>query len=117
MGPWDFKTSCDMPRAQIILADDEIAGTVDLIYGAHVRDLKNTAKIESTYSLQLGGYAALYEHEHRHLPKSLGVIHVTQEKGKPVRIREVLFDVSVAVSEFRLLLEFYRLVQRKTLAK
>lgn len=100
--------------AQVLLADDEIAGQSDLIYSGHIRDLKNTAAIESTYSLQLGGYAALYEAQHGRLPESLGVIHVTQPKGKPVQIREVLFDVSVAVSEWRLLREMWRLVRRKS---
>ncbi len=101
-------------KAQVILADDEIAGQADIVLPTAIYDLKNTAQIESTYSLQLGAYADLYEKEHGRLPDALGVIHVTHPKGKPVSIKVIHFDVAIAVSEWRLLRQFWTLVKRKT---
>jgi hypothetical protein len=103
--------------AQVILADDEIAGQSDVIPGGWILDLKNTAAIESTYSMQLGGYADLYEKQHGRLPSGLGVIHVTQAKDKPVSVKLVQFEVMTAVSEWRLLRQFWGLVQRKSNGK
>ncbi len=101
-------------KAQVILADDEIAGQADIVLPTAIYDLKNTAQIESTYSLQLGAYADLYEKEHGRLPDALGVIHVTHPKGKSVSIKVIHFDVAIAVSEWRLLRQFWTLVKRKT---
>lgn len=105
--------------AQVILADEEIAGTCDLagnvgaMAGAYILDLKNTAAVEKTYSFQLGAYAELYQKQYGALP-NVGVIHVTQAKGKPVSVKLLDFDSSVCVSEWRLLREFWNLVRRKT---
>jgi len=99
--------------AQVILADDEIAGQVDVL-GGFIYDLKNTAQIETTYSMQLGAYADLHEKQFGKLPSGLGVIHVTQAKDKPVKVRLVEFDVMIAVNEWRLLRQFWQMVRRKT---
>lgn len=113
---WSGLTVTSKPGAQLLLCDDEIAGTCDVnvnIGGLpHVWDLKNTAQIESTYSMQLGAYAELYEKKYGALP-SVGVIHVTQPKDKPVSVKLVKFDATVAVSEWRLLRQFWGLVRRK----
>ncbi len=100
-------------QAQVILADDEIAGQANVVLPQAIYDLKNTAQIESTYSLQLGAYADLYEKEHGRLPDALGVIHVTHPKGKPVSIKLVEFDVMIAVSEWRIVRQMWTLVKRK----
>lgn len=105
----------DMPaaKAQVLLADDELCGVADVVTGG-IYDVKNTAQIESTYSLQLGGYADLYEKQHGTLPSSVGVIHVTQPKDKPVSVRLLEFEVMTAVSEWRLLRQMWNLVTRKS---
>lgn len=99
-------------RAQVLLANQEYCGIVDLISGGGIYDVKNTAAIETTYILQLGGYADLYEEMHGCLPSKLGVIHVTQPKDRPVSVRLLEFDVATAVSQWRLLKEFWTMVQR-----
>ncbi len=100
-------------QAQVILTDDEIAGQADIVLPAAIYDLKNTAQIESTYGLQLGGYAELFEKQHGYLPDELGVIHVTQPKDKPVSIKVVKFEVATAVSEWRILRQFWTMARRK----
>lgn len=103
--------------AQEIVADDEIAGTVDLIIvggGAEIWDIKNTAQIESTYSFQIAAYCDLYERMYGDRPKKGGVIHVTKPKDKPVKVKAVPFNLETALSEWRLMREFYSMVRRKT---
>ncbi len=107
-------------RAQIILADHSIAGTADLIIGggewdAEIWDVKNTSKIEATYSFQVGAYCELYKEQYGVLPKRAGVLHVTQPKGGQARVREVKYSIETIVSEWRLLREYYTMVQRKRL--
>lgn len=102
--------------AQEILADDEIAGTADLVIGDDVEiwDVKNTAQIESTYSFQIAAYCDLYERQWGVRPKRAGVLHVTKPKDKPVKVKAVAFNLETALSEWRLMREFYSMVRRKT---
>lgn len=99
------------PQVQQILANDEFAGTLDIKGDGIVADLKTVYALQPTYSLQLGLYCILYEAEYGKLPERCGIIHVTKRFTEP---KWVPFEVSTAVSEARVLLDFWRLVKRKT---
>jgi hypothetical protein len=110
---WLQKFGDSHARAQVILADDELAGCCDVLMQAgSIWDLKNTAAIETSYPIQLGGYADLHEKEYGRLPHSVGVIHVTKPKDRPVSVRLIEFDVAKSVSEWRLLRSFWTMTQR-----
>jgi hypothetical protein len=67
-------------RSQVMLADDEIAGTCDIITeDGWIYDVKATYNIEPTYPIQLGAYA----HLHGAWPKGIGIIHVTKRFEAP----------------------------------
>lgn len=107
---WDHLHAIPSPQSQVILADDEIAGTADIVGDGIIADLKTVYSLQPTYGLQLGGYCHLYEAQHGKLPHTCGIIHVTKRFSEP---KWVPFDVSIVVSEFRTLLAFWRLVKRK----
>jgi hypothetical protein len=111
---WDHSAYVSA-SSQVLLADDTIAGTADLVIDGplEIWDVKNTASIESSYSLQVAAYCDLYEAQTGVMPTRGGVIHVTQPKAKAATVRIVEYDLSVAVSEWRLLREFWAMTQRK----
>ena len=104
----DWWTIEDNPRSQVILANDELAGTADIITDNAVYDLKTTYNLEPTYSLQVGGYVCLYEAEHGRLPERCGIIHLTKRQ-KPKLIE---FEPLVVAGEFRVVYDMYKLVNR-----
>ncbi len=98
----------------MILSDgEEIAGTADLVAPSIIADLKATYDIMPKHGLQLGAYCHLHEAQYGRLPDICGIVHVTKRFDKP---RWVPFEVLTVVSEFRVVLAFWKLVQRKTKA-
>lgn len=95
-------------KTQVILANHELAGTVDIMPPKCVYDLKTTYNVPKYAPLQLGGYCHLYEAEYGRLPEKCGVIHLTKRQAPKV----TEYDVSRVVSEFRLLFDYWKLVQR-----
>lgn len=102
-------------QSQMIVYDDELAGTIDLVVrtqaGIAIYDLKNTSSLESTHSLKLGAYAELYP---LRPVVAIGDIQVTQARGKPVKIQVHEYELSTALSEWRIVREFWNLSQRKS---
>lgn len=109
--PWWQETDYREARAQIVLADDEIAGTADIVTESAVFDLKTTYNLEPTYRLQVGGYCHLYEAEYGELPETCGIIHLTKRFPEP---KCIVYDPVTVVSEFRVVLTMWRLTQRLT---
>lgn len=106
---WWRDSSYGPARAQVILTDDEIAGMVDILPEKAVLDLKTTYDLEPTYRLQVGGYCHLYEAECGELPETCGIIHLTKRFAQP---KFIAFDPVSVVSEFRVVLDMWRLTQR-----
>lgn len=98
-------------RAQVILADSEIAGTCDVLDDDCIWDLKCTYNIEATYPLQLAAYGALHFATFGRPAKKLGIIHVTERYPEPKIIK---LDVAAVLEQWMTFREFYRLVQRVT---
>lgn len=107
---WWEKQPMRKAEAQFILADEELAGCVDIMPPRIIYDLKTTYDLEPTYSLQVGGYCHLHEKQFGELPEECGIIHLTKRFAEPKLVR---YEVMTAVSEFRVMLDFWRLVQRK----
>lgn len=107
-------------RAQVLLADHEIAGTVDIVVDwvdppSHlIIDMKNVSAIDPTYHLQLGGYAELYEAQYDVPVAGIGILHVTQPKDKPVSVKYVDVPVELALKDWRALREMWQVVRRRT---
>lgn len=110
---WWLKRPTVGADPQVILADDEIAGTADIVTLRAVYDLKTTYNLEPTYSLQVGGYCHLYEAQYGVLPEECGIIHLT-ERQEPKLVK---FEVMTVVSEFRIVRDMWRLTRRLTKRK
>ncbi len=95
-------------QSQVILASDDLAGTVDILPSMSIFDLKTTYNVPKYAPLQLGGYCHLYEAEHGKLPLTCGVVHLTKRQPRKI----VTYDVTRVVSEFRLLFDFWKMIQR-----
>lgn len=106
---WWEKRSGMEADAQVILADDEIAGCADIVPPKAVYDLKTTYDLEPTYSLQVGGYCHLYEAQYGVLPEECGIIHLTKRFAEPKLVK---FEVMTVVSEFRIVRDMWRLTRR-----
>lgn len=92
--------------AQVILADDDTAGTCDVLAGDWIFDLKCVSSLQPSYALQLGGYRALHGK-----PLNLAVIHVNKTLKEP---RLVEYKAAECEVDFRCIREAYRVVQRRT---
>ena len=79
---WDGHVH-DNPRAQVILADDEIAGQCDILDVDRIYDLKTTYNVEDTYPLQLAAYGDLHFATFHRPVKKLAIIHVTERYPEP----------------------------------
>jgi hypothetical protein len=114
---WNKFKVTSVPNTQLILADDEIAGTCDLAVNVNglpwIFDLKNTSQLETTHSIQLGAYGELYRAQYGVLPAGLGVIHVTQPKDKPASVKVFEYEVGTALSDWQLVRQMWNLVRRK----
>lgn len=97
-------------RSQVVLANDDVAGTCDLIIDGGIWDLKATYNLAPAYALQVGLYGVLYENMYGHVPNSLGLIQVTARHDKPI---VVSLDVDATLADARTLLECWRMVQRR----
>lgn len=106
---WD--KSGQAGRSQVLLADDETAGTCDLIVGNVIIDLKTTYNIEATYPIQLGAYADLYEAQTGLACDGIAILHLTERFAAP---RWIPLDLETSRNDWRTLRQMYRTVQRLT---
>ncbi len=109
---WDKRGVNVKVSSQVILADDEVAGTCDVLerhYDPIIWDCKATYNIDPSYPLQLGAYADLYERQHGKLPR-IGILHVT-ERYDEVRVIEL--DSVECANDFRILRGAYEVIQRR----
>lgn len=65
-------------RAQVILADDEVAGTCDIISPDVILDLKCVSRTSPTYGIQLGAYRELADGG-----RDIALIHVNAAMKAP----------------------------------
>lgn len=95
---------------QVMLADDEIAGTCDLLTAdGWVYDLKCTYNIEPTYPLQLGAYAELHQAQFGTVP-NIGIIHVSKRFPEP---KVITLNVVECLADWRAVRSMWRVVQRR----
>lgn len=97
-------------RSQIILADDDVAGTCDLIGDDWIYDVKSTYNVEPMYQLQLGFYAALHFSTFGRPAKGIGIIHVTKRYPTPKLIK---LDLTECVRDAMLLRDLYFMAHRR----
>jgi hypothetical protein len=98
-------------RSQVILADDAVAGTCDIMDDDTVWDLKSTHDIEPMYPVQLGAYGALHFSTFTKPVKHLGIIHVTKRYPAPKIIK---LDVAEVIQDWMLLRDAYFMAVRRT---
>ena len=74
--------------AQVILADDSVAGTCDFIFDGEIYDLKCVSKLSTTYQLQVAAYTQLSNYGDG------GLIHINASMKVPkiVRIQQSDLD-------------------------
>lgn len=97
-------------RSQVILADNDVAGTCDVIDDDTVYDLKATSAIEPMYHLQLGAYAALHFATFQRPVKTLAIIHVTARYPAPKIIK---LEPSEVIQDWMLLRDTYFMALRR----
>lgn len=106
---WDERKH-DSVQSQVILADDEIAGTCDVLADDWIYDVKSTYDIEPMYELQLGAYAQLHFASFQKPVKGIGIIHVTNRYATPKLVK---IDLHTALQDWATLRECYRMAQRR----
>lgn len=97
-------------KAQVLLADDVIAGTCDVVSDDWVYDLKTTYNIEPTYPLQVAAYAQLYFATFARPVKGVGIIHLTERFPAPKIIK---IDLDEALQDWLTIRQMFELVQRR----
>lgn len=107
---WYDARNWESVQAQVILADDDMAGTCDVIADGWVYDLKTTHDIEPMYHLQLGLYAQLYFSTFKEPVKGIGIIHVTKRYSTPKLIK---LDLMECAKDAMTLRECYFMAARR----
>lgn len=107
---WDGRKH-ENARAQVILADNEIAGTCDILDGDSIYDLKATYNVEKIYPLQLAAYAELHFATFQKPAAKLGIIHVTERYPEPKIIKVDLLDT---MQDWQTMRQMWNMVQRRT---
>jgi hypothetical protein len=105
---WWSKQGYSHAETQVIVADDDFAGTLDIFVDGVIIDLKTVSKFQPTYELQVGAYGELMQRPSFGV-SSLGVL--------VVNAREITYhDVPItAIRDWRLLAETYLMAQRRKL--
>lgn len=109
--PWWSEIGKGKAKAQVLLHDEEIAGTCDIVQGGSIWDLKTTYSLEPTYALQVGIYGLLYQSMYGCQPEELGIIQVTKRFREP---QALTLNVVETMADAATLLRMWRLVQRRT---
>lgn len=113
--PWWLETAIPpgkgKAKAQVLLHDDEIAGTCDIVQEHFILDLKTVYNLDPTYALQLGAYAELYEKTFGVEPAGVGLIHLTKRHAKP---QWVPMDLAECRRDWLTLRSTWAMVQRRT---
>ncbi len=99
---WNMQTFPSV-RTQVIVHDNDVAGTVDLLFPDRVVDLKCVSAIDPTYALQLGAYTDLAG-----LGANPGMIHANS-KG----IKLIEFNVLQCVEDWRTCKAMWQMVNRR----
>lgn len=107
---WDSRKHANA-KAQVILADNDLAGTCDVWDDDEVYDLKATHDIEPVYPLQLAAYAELHFATFQRPVKKLGIIHVTKRYAEPKIIR---VDLASTLQDWQTMRQMWSMVQRRT---
>ncbi len=108
---WDGKHT--VARSQVILADEEIAGTCDVLADdEYIYDLKTISKIAPLYHIQLGAYAQLYYATFNRPVKKLAIIHISKDLRKP---KIIPVDMAEALQKWQTVREAYALAKREGL--
>lgn len=104
--PWLEAGGLTKARTQVIVHDEEIAGTMDFVLEHFIQDLKCTYDVDKAYRLQLGAYADLYQKTFGVEPVGVGVIHVTaryaQPRWNPFNLHECREDWQTVKAMWRL---------------
>jgi hypothetical protein len=99
---------------QCVLSDDDIAGTADIVtQWGYIMDLKNVAKLDQTYFLQLGAYAQLYRSQYGQAASGGAFIHVTQLKDQPVSVKFVEVDIAECEQDWNVLRAAWDMAQKR----
>jgi hypothetical protein len=100
-------------RTQVILADDQVAGTADILDVDQnvVFDLKTTYAMEAFYACQVGAYGALHYATFGKPVKKLGIIHLTKRYPVPQLIQ---LDPAEVIQDWLLVRDTYFMARRRT---
>lgn len=110
---WDAHKH-DNPKAQVILADNEIAGTCDILDGDTIYDVKATYNVENTYHLQLAAYAELHFATFQKPAKKLAIIHVTERYPEP---KIIPVDMMQTLQDWATLRQMWSMVSKRSNGK
>jgi hypothetical protein len=111
---WSDHAHSDTVRTQVILADEAVAGTCDILDGDALFDLKTTYAIEAYYACQLGAYGALHYATFAKPVKKLAMIHLTKRYPVPQLIQ---LDPAEVIQDWLLVRDTYFMAQRRTNGK
>ncbi len=97
-------------EAQVIVHDEEIAGTLDFRIVDRLTDLKCTYDAGGmTHRLQLGAYAQLCLYSLGSIPEDVGILHVTERYKQA---KWIPFDVDECIRDWKTVRAMWELTQR-----
>lgn len=109
---WFDKQKFSNVESQVLVADNEVGGVLDLRLDGMILDLKCTYDISPTAAIQVGGYAALDDAsrapEYRGKLKA-GILHCSERFTEP---KLKLFDVQQIMDDFATCRAMWKLVNR-----
>lgn len=103
----------DDAQAQVILADDSVAGTADIVYKGTVVDLKCVSALDPSYEVQVGGYAQLKGDIEQGL-----LLHCKIDaRAMTAKVKPVEVNLKQAVEDWRLIRSVWEIGKRQWNAK
>ena len=108
---WSDHKHSDDVKAQVLVADDDVAGLLDIKDGEHISDLKATYNLEPIYEIQVAAYCTLFYATFGYQPKSASLIHVTERFPAPKR---VTIDLVQGMIDWATLRDTYMMAKRRS---
>lgn len=105
---WFDKQGFVKAETQVLVADDEVGGILDLRVDGMIIDLKATYDVSPTAAIQVGGYCSL-DNEWLDPIADAAILHVTARLAEPKLIR---LDLKRILEDFGVCREMWKLTQR-----
>lgn len=111
---WFDKQNFSSVESQVLVADEEVGGVLDLRLDGMIVDLKCTYDVSESYPIQVGGYLALdnataVAAKEKRAASRGAILHCTERLSEP---KFISLDTVRVISDFMTCREMWKLVDR-----